>query len=193
MPITKREFENGKIHSTLEEEIVTFLGERKDRAFTSQEVMEGLSYRAEFNTPEISKMSTFTIADFTTFLHHLVEDGKINMKIVRGRMYIMAKPARSAKCPKCGEEIARPRKTWKMTARPDKKGNRLQLQIGLFHCPQHGAFRKALEKRKIPSATPYKAKVKRRATKRTKKAKKTRKTKKRTADKKPKSGAWALI
>jgi predicted RNA-binding Zn-ribbon protein involved in translation (DUF1610 family) len=196
MPINKREFESGKIHSTLEEEIVTFLYERKDRAFTSQEVMEGLNYRAEFNTPEISKMSTFTIADFATFLHHLVEDGKIKMKIVRGRMYIMAKPGSSAKCPKCGEEIARPRKTWKMTTRPDKKGNRLQLQIGLFQCPKHGAFRKALEKRRIPSTTPFKAKVKKRATKEAKEAKKTkrtRKTRKRATDKKPKSGAWALI
>ncbi|MDH5634639.1 MAG: hypothetical protein OEY30_02305 [Candidatus Bathyarchaeota archaeon] len=187
MPITKKEFENGKIHSTLEEEIVTFLCERKDRAFTSQEVMEGLSYPAEFNTPEISKMSTFTIADFTTFLHHLVEDGRIRMKIVRGRMYIMAKLESSAKCPKCGGETAGPRKTWKMTARPDKKGDRLQLQIGLFQCPKHGVFRRVLEKRKIPSDIPYKAKVKRRATKRTKKAKK------KTTEKKSRSGAWALI
>ena len=187
MPITKKEFEKGRIHSTLEEEITSFLFERKDRAFTSQEVMEGLSYHAEFNTPEISKMATFTIADFTTFLHHLVEDGKIKMKIVRGRMYIMAKLESSAKCPKCGAEIARPRKTWWMTARPDKKGARLQLQIGLFQCPKHGVFRKALEKRKTQSDTPYKAKVTKRATKRTKK------TKKKTTEKKPKSGAWALI
>ena len=190
MPITKREFQKGRIHSTLEEEIVTFLFERKDRAFTSQEVMEGLSYHAEFNTPEISKISTFTIADFTTFLHHLVENGKIITKIVRGRTYIMAKPESSARCPKCGEEIAKPRKTWKMTARPDRTGARLQLQIGLFQCPKHGFFRKALDKRKIPSEPTHKAKVKRRATK---SPKKVRKTKKRTTKKKPKSGAWALI
>jgi hypothetical protein len=192
MPITKNEFENGKIHSTLEEEIVTFLNERKDRAFTSQEVMEGLSYHAEFNTPEISKMSTFTIADFTTFLHHLVENGKIMMKIVRGRMYIMAKSESSVTCPKCGE-VARPRKMWNMTARPNKKGIRLQLQIGLFQCPKHGFFRKVLGKRRIPPDATYKEKVKKRATKRTKKAKKTKKTKKRTAEKKSKSGTWALI
>ncbi|HUV98493.1 MAG TPA: hypothetical protein VMW14_03210 [Candidatus Paceibacterota bacterium] len=193
MPITKKEFEKGRIRSTLEEEIITFLFERKDRAFTSQEVMEGLSYHAEFNTPEISKMSTFTIADFTTFLHHLVENGKIMVKIVRGRTYIMAKLESSVRCPKCGGEIAKPKKTWKMTARPDKKGARLQLQIGLFQCPKHGFFRKALEKRKILPAATYEEKVKRRATKSTKKAKKAKKTKKRTTEKKPKSGAWGLI
>ena len=190
MPITRKEFQSGKIHSTLEEEIVSFLNERKDRAFTSQEVMEGLNYRAEFNTPEISKMSTFSIADFTTFLHHLVEDGKIKMKIVRGRMYIMADSGKSARCPKCGEEIARPRKTWTMTARPDKRGNRLQLQIGLFQCPKHGAFRKALEKRRIPSTASPKAKAKKRTPRKTKK---TTKRKKRTPTKKSESSAWALI
>jgi hypothetical protein len=193
MPITKKEFEKGRIHSTLEEEITSFLFERKDRAFTSQEVMEGLSYHAEFNTPEISKMSTFTIADFTTFLHHLVESGKLTTKIVRGRTYIMAKPEGLVRCPKCGGEIAKPKKTWKMTTRPDRKGARLQFQIGLFQCPKHGFFRKALEKRKIPSDATSRIKVRRRVTKSTRKAKKVRKTKKRAPKKKPKSGAWALI
>ncbi len=55
-----------------------------------------------------------------------------------------------AKCPKCGNEVARPRKSWKMAGRPDKSGKRLQLEIGLFDCPKcHGAFRKTLSKKKI--------------------------------------------
>ena len=41
MPIDKEEFENGKLHSKVEEEITTFLKERPKRAFTSQEIMEG--------------------------------------------------------------------------------------------------------------------------------------------------------
>ena len=186
MPITKSEFENGKIHSTLEEEIVTFLNERKDRAFTSQEIMEGLSFHAEFSTPEISRMSSFTIADFTTFIHHLVEKERVKMKIVRGRMYVMAASGILAKCPRCGEEIQRPKKTWKMTSRPNKKGESLQLQIGLFHCPKHGAFRKVLQKQKIPSTPTYRASVKKRTPE-----KKTRAHKK-TAKKK-KSAAWTPI
>lgn len=180
MPITKNEFENGKIHSTLEEEIVTFLNERKDRAFTSQEIMEGLSYHAAFSTPEISRMSTFTIADFTTFLHHLVEKEKIKMKIVRGRMYIMAASKELAKCPKCGGENAA-KKTWNMTSRPNKKGEKLQLQIGLFQCPKHGAFRTVLQKQRIPSTPAYRAPVKGRPLKR------------KPAKKKQKSVAWTPI
>lgn len=159
MPIDKEEFQDGKIHSTLEQEILTFLNERRDRAFTSQEIMEGIHYHTEFSTPEISKMSTFAIADFTAFLHDLVEKGKINMKIVRGRMYIVA--GHGAKCPKCGTEIASPRKTWKMAGRPNRKGVRTQLQIGLFQCPTHGAFRTVLNKQKISTGTPPKRTAKR--------------------------------
>jgi len=52
-----------------------------------------------------------------------------------------------AKCPKCGIEIAKPRKTWKMAGRPDRAGKRVQLEIGLFDCPKCGqAFRKMLAK-----------------------------------------------
>lgn len=54
-----------------------------------------------------------------------------------------------AVCPKCGKEIAKPRKTWKMAGRPDRSGKRLELEIGLFDCPKDGAFRKTLGKRKI--------------------------------------------
>ncbi|MBE0511740.1 chorismate-binding protein [Candidatus Bathyarchaeota archaeon] len=53
-----------------------------------------------------------------------------------------------AKCPKCGVEVAA-KKTWKMAGRPDKKGKRTQLHIGLFECQKHGTFRAVLAKRKI--------------------------------------------
>ena len=53
-----------------------------------------------------------------------------------------------AKCPKCGKEVANPRKTWKMAGRPDKSGKRTELTIGLFdHCGK--TFRAVLAKRKI--------------------------------------------
>ena len=53
-----------------------------------------------------------------------------------------------AKCPKCGTEVATPRKTWKMAGRPDRNGKRTELTIGLFdHCGK--TFRAVLSKRKI--------------------------------------------
>ncbi len=190
MPISKQQFQNGKLHSKLEEEVTTFLNERRDRAFTSQEIMEGLHYHAEFSTPEISKMATFSIADFSTFLHHLVEKGKIRMKIVRGRMYIMAAGEGAAKCPKCGAEIAAPKKTWKMAGRPNKKGERLQLHIGLFECPKHGNFRKALSKQKISTQQTVSRQTKKRKKALAKKKLKRKKATKKKANKK--SEVWLL-
>ncbi|MFQ6073634.1 MAG: hypothetical protein ACE5KC_00300 [Candidatus Bathyarchaeia archaeon] len=148
MPIDKEMFEDGKLHSRVEEDIISFLTERKEKAFTSQEIMGGVHFHPDFSTLEIAKMSTFTIADFTALLYDMVRKGKVKMKVVRGRMYFMASED-SAKCPKCGTEVAEPKKTWKMAGRPDRKGKRLQLHIGLFKCPKHGMFRTVLHKQKI--------------------------------------------
>ena len=148
MPINKEEFETGNLHSEIENEITSFLKERKDSGFTSQEIMGGLHYHTDFSTPEVAKISTFVLTDFTNLLYDLVRLGKIRMKVVRDRMYFMAS-GDSAKCPKCKTEIASPRKTWRMTGRQDKMGKRLELHIGLYDCPKHGAFRAVLGKRKI--------------------------------------------
>ena len=148
MPVTKKNFDGGKLHSKVEDEIINFLKERKDTAFTSQEIMGGIHYHTDFSTPEISKMSTFAIADFTTLLHDLVRQRNIRMKVVRNRMYYVAADPNTRKCPKC-KRIFEPKKTWKMAGRPDKNGKRLQLQIGLYSCPKHGTFRNVLDKRKI--------------------------------------------
>ena len=148
MPITKIKFDSGKLHSKVEDEIITFLKERKEGAFTSQEIMGGIHYHTEFSTPEISKMSTFAIADFTTLLHDLVRQGKIRMKIVRNRMYYLTRNPNIAECPQC-KQLFEPTKTWKMAGRPDKKGKRFQLHIGLYKCLKDGTFRKVLGKRKV--------------------------------------------
>jgi hypothetical protein len=149
MPIDKEEFQGGNSRSKLEDDIILFLKERGEKAFTSQEIMGGMEhFHTDFTMPDIAQMSTFAIADFTALLHKLVEKGKITMKIVRGQMYFLTAKD-SAKCPTCEIEIAEPKKTWKMTGRPDKEGKRLQLNIGIFECPKHGTFRTVLNKQKI--------------------------------------------
>jgi hypothetical protein len=148
MPIDKKEFENEDMCSKVEDSITSFLDERKDRAFTSQEVFNAMHFHFDFTTSETTKISTFTIADFTALLQDLVRREKVRMNIVGERVYFMA-IGYSGKCPKCGKKITKPRKTWKMAGRPDKKGKRLQLHIGLFECPKHGTFRTVLEKKKI--------------------------------------------
>ena len=76
-------------------------------------------------------------------IYALMENYLLPYLCKMGRMIHMAK------CPKCGGEVVKPRKTWKMAGRPDRQGKRLELEIGLFDCPKCGAFRKALSKRKI--------------------------------------------
>ncbi len=147
MPIHKKEFENGRLSQNLEQEIITFLNEREEAGFTSEEIMGGVHFYTDFDTPETAKLSTFAVADFIALLYDLMRKGKIRMKVVNNRMYFIA--GKSAKCPKCGIEIAAPRKTWKMTGRPDRVGKRTELTIGLYSCHKHGAFRVALSKRKI--------------------------------------------
>jgi len=55
-----------------------------------------------------------------------------------------------AKCPKCGGEVATPRKSWRMAGRPDKTGKKVQLLIGIFDCHRcNKPFRAVLSKQKI--------------------------------------------
>jgi len=148
MPIGKTEFQGGKRFNEVEDSVASFLKERKENAFTSQEIMAGVDFRTDFSTLETSRISAFAVADFTNLLYEMVSKGKIIAKIVEGQMYFMAGGG-IAKCPKCGAEVAEPKKTWKMAGRPDRKGQRLQLHIGLFKCPKHGNFRVTLGKQKI--------------------------------------------
>ena len=53
-----------------------------------------------------------------------------------------------AKCPKCGKDVKNAKKTWKMAGKPDKKGKRTQLTIGLYECCGK-TFRNVLDKKKI--------------------------------------------
>jgi len=145
MPIDNTEFQNGRRQSEVEDDVSAFLNERKEMAFTSQEIMAGVNFHTNFNTPETTRISTFAVADFIALLYEMVRQGKVRAKMVEGQMYFAAE-RNVATCPKCGIEVAKPKKTWAMTGRPDKKGRRLTLQIGLFECPRHGNFRKALSK-----------------------------------------------
>jgi hypothetical protein len=68
-------------------------------------------------------------------------------------MYIHTLPwiqrkKKMAKCPKCGKDVKTAKKTWKMAGKPDKKGKRTQLTIGLYECCGK-TFRNVLDKKKI--------------------------------------------
>ncbi len=148
MPIGKTEFQGGKRFNEVEDSVMAFLKERKENAFTSQEIMGGVGFLTDFSTLEKTRISTFAVTDFINLLYDMVRKGKVATKLVEGQMYFAA-GTNIAKCPKCGDEIAEPKKTWKMAGRPDKSGKRMQLHLGLYECPKHGTFRVTLGKQKI--------------------------------------------
>jgi hypothetical protein len=148
VPIDKEEFQGGRSASELEDDIVLFLEERKGKAFTTQEIMGGTtSFLTDFTNSDIARMSAFAIADFSAVLYELAKR-KITMKIIKDRTYFSA-GEESARCPKCKMEISGPKKTWNMTGRRDKRGERFQLHMGIFECPKDGTFRTVLGKQKI--------------------------------------------
>ncbi|MEM2936884.1 MAG: CdvA-like protein [Candidatus Bathyarchaeia archaeon] len=58
------------------------------------------------------------------------------------------KPAQ-AQCPECGADVS-PTKTWKMVGKPSKTGEKLQLTLGYYKCPNcNKSFRQVLAKEKI--------------------------------------------
>lgn len=55
-----------------------------------------------------------------------------------------------AKCPRCGTEVFNLVKSWYMTGKSSKAGERLKLTIGLYECPGcNKKFRVALGKEKL--------------------------------------------
>ena len=49
MPVSKIKFKTGILRNDVESEIISFLKERKESAYTSQEIMAGLDYKTDFS------------------------------------------------------------------------------------------------------------------------------------------------
>jgi Pyruvate/2-oxoacid:ferredoxin oxidoreductase gamma subunit len=92
MPITRKEFK--KSSTDLEKEIVTFLNARKNKAYTSEEIMGATSFHTDFDLQVTPKISFFVTANFVAFLNDLAAKGTINRKVVNNRMYFTAATTR---------------------------------------------------------------------------------------------------
>ncbi len=58
---------------------------------------------------------------------------------------------RMAKCPACGKEIPKPKKTWSMAGRPDKAGKRMRIDMASYECSCGKTFRQVMSKMKCIS------------------------------------------
>ena len=88
VPIDKEKFE--KVSIKLEEEIISFLKKRQEKAFTAEEIMGWTSFYVDFDVPGTSKIAMFMVANFVSVLQDLVNKGKISRKIVNNRMHFRA-------------------------------------------------------------------------------------------------------
>jgi hypothetical protein len=91
MPITRKEFERSRIN--LEKEIVTFLNARKDKAYTSDEIMGATNFHTDFDFQVTAKTPVFVVANFVAFLNDLAAKRRIRRKVVNNRMYFTAAEA----------------------------------------------------------------------------------------------------
>jgi len=54
------------------------------------------------------------------------------------------------KCPKCGRAVSNPIKTWSMTSKPNKMGEKFKLTMGIFECRRCGErFRNVVSQERI--------------------------------------------
>lgn len=84
-----------------------------------------------------------------TQLAETIENVNETGEDLRRELLNSLKRSEKAACPRCGVETTSA-KTWKMAGRPSKKGERLQLTIGLYKCPKcDKTFRSVLKKEKI--------------------------------------------
>jgi hypothetical protein len=91
MPISKSEFESGKVLSQLEKSVIAFLERNRDKAFTVNEIMDGINIQTDFRDLWKAIVSGIFILWFPSMLNNLVTQEKIRMNIIQGIYYYMAK------------------------------------------------------------------------------------------------------
>jgi len=95
MPISKDEFESGRVLTELEKSVISFLERNRNKAFTIGEIMDGINIQTNFSDFWKAILSarahTIAIVGFHSILTNLVTSGKIRMNIIHGVYYYMAK------------------------------------------------------------------------------------------------------
>lgn len=91
MPINKDEFESGQVLTELEKAIISFLERNRGRAYTSNEIMDGVNMQTDFSDILKAIASGLIILGFPSILRDLVAKGKIRMNFIGFQYYYMVK------------------------------------------------------------------------------------------------------
>ena len=91
MPISSDEFESGQVLTALEKSIIVFLDNNRGRAFTSNEIMDGIDIQTDFSDFFKAIVSGLIIFGLPSILRDLVVKGRIRKNIIDSQYYYMAK------------------------------------------------------------------------------------------------------
>jgi hypothetical protein len=91
MPITRNEFETGRVLTELEKSVTAFLERNRNNAFSMSEIMDGINIQTSFRDFWKAIASGLFIFAFSGFLNNLARNGKIKMNIINGTYYYTAK------------------------------------------------------------------------------------------------------
>jgi hypothetical protein len=91
MPIDKEEFESGHILTDVEKKIISFLESNPNKAFTSDEIIDGINMQADFTDFFKAVTSGLNLLGFPYILSSLVNEGRIRTNFINGTYYYIAK------------------------------------------------------------------------------------------------------
>jgi len=91
MPISRSEFESGKVLSEVEKAIVAYLERNRNNAYTMGEIMDGINFQTDFRDLWKAVLSGIAVVGLQVTLNNLVTEKRIRVNIIQGTYYYMAK------------------------------------------------------------------------------------------------------
>lgn len=91
MPISRSEFESGRVLTDLEKAVVRFLNADRDNAYTMGDIMDGINIQTDFSDLWKAILSGIFVFGFADILNNLVLKEEIKSNIVNGMNYYAAK------------------------------------------------------------------------------------------------------
>jgi hypothetical protein len=86
MPIEIIEFNSGKHDQEVQKEILDFMRENRTKAFTIEEILEGIGHK--MNTDDTNLM-VMQLISYSVILGQLIKDRRIKSKIIDHKNYYM--------------------------------------------------------------------------------------------------------
>jgi hypothetical protein len=86
MPIEIDEFNRGKHDQEVQKEILDFLRANRTRAFTIEEILEGIGHKKNIDDPNLIVIQ---LISYSVILGQLIKDRRLKSKIIDNKIYYM--------------------------------------------------------------------------------------------------------